>query len=143
MCWRRSLEPRERGLLPPVKSCYQPWIGVSSVNSVSHINNVPHLALWFYGVLATEQFIDSNLVKPAARLSTSCKVQRTARDEGQERPSPRSPAQRVDKEMEPTRLFGGRSLRKVAHPLPQPSHVAAERAIEAQVCLRSYPIYYR
>lgn len=27
-------------------------------------------------------------------------------------------------------------------PPSQAGHVAAERAIEAQVCLRSYPIYY-
>lgn len=41
------------------------------------------------------------------------------------------------------RLFGVRGRRNLAFPLPPTGHVAAERAIEAQVCLRSYPIYYR
>lgn len=68
------MEPRARGLCPPAKSCYRPWIGVSSVNAVSHINSVPHLALRFYGVLATEQFIDGDLVTPRPGLARSCRV---------------------------------------------------------------------
>lgn len=44
---------------------------LSSVNAVSHMNNVPHLALRFYGVLATEQFIDGDLVRQQPGLAWS------------------------------------------------------------------------
>lgn len=105
------------------------------------------MALRFYGVLATEQFIDGNLVNQQTQLTRSCRVQGTAGAKGGARERRdlglRSPAQGVSKEREPTSLFGDRGRRKVAFPLPQAGHVAAERAIEAQVCLRSYPIYYR
>jgi hypothetical protein len=76
-------EPGSEGqsLWPPAKSCYLPWIRVSSVNAVSHINNVPHLALWFYSVLATEQFIDGDLVNQQPGLARSCSVQGTNGDE--------------------------------------------------------------
>lgn len=63
-------------------SCYRPWISVSSVNAVSHINSVPHLALWFYGVLATKQFIDGDLVNQHTGLARSCRVKDTAGDGG-------------------------------------------------------------
>lgn len=59
-----------RGPRPPAK-CYLPGILVSSVNALSHINNVPHLALWFYGVLATKQFIDGDLVNQQPGLAGS------------------------------------------------------------------------
>lgn len=108
---------------------------------------MPHLALWFYGVLATEQFIDGDLVKPAAWALHKLRGPRAelGTEEGRGRGEPWVPdlqPRRGAKGRESTRLFGGQGPRKVAAPLPQPGHVAAERAIEAQVCLRSYPIYY-
>lgn len=108
---------------------------------------MPHLALRFYGVLATEQFIDGDLVNQQPGLARSCRVYGTAGDAGGARERKdlglRSLAQRGAKEKEPIRLFGFWGRCNLAFSLLQTGHVAAERAIEAQVCLRSYPIYYR
>nr|XP_036878330.1 collagen alpha-1(I) chain-like [Manis javanica] len=96
----------------------RPQMGPRSVNAVSHINNVPHLALRFYGVLATEQFIDGDLINQQPWLAGSCKVQGTAEDRrrrgaGEEDTGgPRSPARRNAGQREATPAEQGKQTER-------------------------------
>lgn len=55
----------------------------------------------------------------------------------------RSPSSRGRSGEGPPACLGMGVAARWQPPSFQAGHVAAERAIEAQVCLRSYPIYYR
>lgn len=86
---------------------------------------MPHLALRFYGFLATEQFIDGDLVNQqpgSPGLQGPRHGWGRRRGEGDERPGSQISSSGGAKEKEPTRLFGGQGPREGgSRPPPKPA----------------------